>query len=388
MVTKWTVEEIKILEKASSKDTIPNIKGRERRYVRNKMLRLGLLNSRVWNNKDIEILKDAASKGIIPEIKGKSRASIKRRMYHLKLIKSKYWTDEEVAIIRNSQGKIPQIAGRTDYAVRLKMASLGLLKGRKWKNSELEILKNYSDIDGIIPQVPGRSKESVKLKLYRMGLKRTKVWSKEEIENLKRDKFHSNRSKSAIKSKMVRLGLVEVKPSRPEWPIEHINLLHDLHNQGKSARGVLKLKILPYSLNAIQKKLCRLGLAKKLKVVRLPMDVQERFKSFLLSNWAGKTPNDLMVLWNKANAKFPVNNRRVISNLVRLKIKISSVEVKRINGLRKREQEIISKNVASSGDLLEKIRRERIKLMRSRVEGNKDIWTGLECPELIEESLV
>jgi hypothetical protein len=388
MVMKWTAKEIKILERASSKDIVPDIKGREKRYVRNKMLSLKLLNSRIWNNKEIETLKDAASKGIIPEIKGKNQASIKRRMYRLKLIKSQYWTDEEVAIIQNNQGKIPQIAGRTDYAVKLKMASLGLMNSKKWKKSELEILKKYSDANGILPKVPGRSQESVKIKLYRMGLKRTKVWSKEEIENLKCGKVRSNRSKSAIKSKMIRLGMVETKPSRPEWPDQHISLLRDLHNQGKSAHGVFNLKVLPYTLNAIQKKLCRLGMAKKLKIVRFPMDIQERFKSFLLSNWAGKTPKDLMLLWNKANAKFSVNNRRVISNLVKLKIKISNVEVKRINGLRKREQEIISKNVASSSDLLEKIRRERIKLMRIRLEGNKDIWTGLESPELLEDSLV
>jgi hypothetical protein len=49
-----------------------------------------------------------------------------------------------------------------------------------------------------------------------------------------------------------------------------------------------------------------------------------------------------------------------------------------------REKESVlkkGKEHTSSKDLFEKIKAERIKLMMSRVEKNRDLWTGMETEE-------
>ena len=107
-----------------------------------------------------------------------------------------------------------------------------------------------------------------------------------------------------------------------------------------------------------------------------------RFNKFLLDNWKGKTPGELASIWNKENSRYRTNSVSVVHSLNSLKIKIPTEEIQGIKRLREKES-ILKKGEehASSKDLFEKIKAERIKLMMSRVEKNRDLWTGMETEE-------
>lgn len=185
---------------------------------------------------------------------------------------------------------------------------------------------------------------------------------------------------------MNRLNLRDKRESRPDWSEENLNKLKELRSQGYSAADISEMGIFGCSQNAIQKKLCRLGLVKKIKISKFPEEIRNKFKRFLLDNWRGKTPEDLADIWNVENAKYQTNVLRVVNYLTKLNIKIPYGEVQKIKNLRRKEQELNLSNKASAADLLERIRHERIKLMQDRVAKNRDIWTGLPS-EVPEETL-
>jgi hypothetical protein len=149
-----------------------------------------------------------------------------------------------------------------------------------------------------------------------------------------------------------------------------------MREQGLSAREIQKTGVFSFSVNAIQKQMCRLGLANKIKVFVFTKEIRQKFANFLTNNWEGKIPEDLVEIWNKENSRFPTNKRKVVSYLSRLKLKIPYGEVQRIKNLR-RKLEKIHNSVDTSTNTLEKIRQERVIVMRKRVEKGRDIWTGM-----------
>lgn len=222
--------------------------------------------------------------------------------------------------------------------------------------------------------------------MKRISTKSKKRWTTEEIELIKNKKSVPNRSFFAIRNKIAKMGMKKKREPRPRWTKENIDKLQQLAKEGKSAREICALEIFKnISQNAIQKQMCRMGLSKKLKVFKFPIEVKVKFEKFLQDHWEGKTPQDLEILWNKENARYPTNHRKVVAYLTRLNIKIPYYEVQKINNLRKKEQKIIAENKDSVKSLEEKIRLERIRLMRKRISKNKDLWTGIEIKENLEE---
>jgi hypothetical protein len=213
--------------------------------------------------------------------------------------------------------------------------------------------------------------------------KRT-VWSENEINQLKENGVVPKRTNNSIREKKNRLGLRSRRKSRPKWTKNNLEELKRLREKGLSARNIYNMGTFACSMNAIQKQMCRLGIVKKNNIFKFPINIRQKFSNFLLNNWEGKIPDDLVEIWNKENAKYPTNKRKVISYLIKLKIKIPYGEVQRIKNVRKKI-EIIHSSVDTSSNTLEKIRLERAKMMRKRIERGRDIWTGI-CSEITEEN--
>ena len=205
-------------------------------------------------------------------------------------------------------------------------------------------------------------------------------WSDVEIENIL--STVTNRTKNAIRVKKNRLGLRKKRKARDKWSKENVQKLQEFKKQGLSAQRIHLLGLFKQSKNAIQKKLCRIQLVKKNTISIFPMEIKQKFIRFLINQWAGKTPSDLMEIWNKENFKHMTNKRRVAAYLSKLNIKISCWEVQKINNLRKKELKICTSTTHDTPNIrMEKIRKERIELMKERMEKSINIWTGL-----VEES--
>ena len=207
-------------------------------------------------------------------------------------------------------------------------------------------------------------------------MKRKSRWSDSEMMELEEKGFVLERPKNSIRQKKTRLGLRVKCEHRKKWDHDQIEKLIEMRSQGLSARGIQKTGAFSFSVNAIQKQMCRLGLANKIKVFKFPKEIRQKFTNFLVANWEGKIPEDLVEVWNKENSRFPTNKRKVVSYLSRLKLKIPYGEVQRIKNLR-RKLEKIHNSVDTSTNTLEKIRQERVIMMRKRVERCRDIWTGM-----------
>jgi hypothetical protein len=207
-------------------------------------------------------------------------------------------------------------------------------------------------------------------------MKRKSKWSDSEVMELEEKGFVRDRTNNSIRQKKTRLGLRVKCEHRKKWDNDQIDKLKEMRVQGLTAREIQKTGVFSFSINAIQKQMCRLGLAKKIKAFKFPKEIRQRFANFLTDNWAGKIPEDLVEIWNKENAKFPTNKRKVVSYLSRLKLKIPYGEVQRIKNLR-RKLDKIHNSVDTSTNTLEKIRQERVIMMRKRVERGRDIWTGM-----------
>ena len=226
-----------------------------------------------------------------------------------------------------------------------------------------------------------RSPVAIANKIRELGLKtdrRYELWTQEEIELLKQGKPIGGRSAESINRKRISLGLHK-RPPRIRWPQQDINRLRQLCEQGHSALDIYKNQLLParYSINSIQKKMCRLGLAKKSKAkyMRFPEHIKFKFERFLKNNWKNKIPEELADMWNAENYDYQIGRRRVIRYLTLLNIKVSCYEVAKMKRLRAKEQKL--KDELDNSRLLDdSIKAERIKLMRDRYVSNKDIWSG------------
>jgi hypothetical protein len=258
---------------------------------------------------------------------------------------------------------------------------------RPWTQEEIELLVAKK-------KVPTRSKKSIRMKLVNLGLKKPKFkikphkkisWTAEEIELLKQNKNIPNRTKESIRNMMFRLNLMKKGEYKKPWKKKEEKLLKSLVKQSHTALTIFNMGVLPYSRNSIQKKMCYMGLAKKSPIRNiLSKEDRAKFKIFLQENYVGKTPQDLADLWNQKNNK-KVNKGRAIYHLANLKIKVSYGEVQRINHQKKKE-EIIKTSIHRNTKVMdENIRIVRMKMMRARVLQGKDIWTGLETTENIEE---
>jgi SOS response regulatory protein OraA/RecX len=214
-------------------------------------------------------------------------------------------------------------------------------------------------------------------------MKSSKKWSDAEMDGLKEKGFVPDRTANALRYMKNRLGLRTRRETRLPWTKEDIEKLRELIGKGFSARSIHKMGLLSFSVNAIQKQMCRLGLAKKMNVFKFSPEVKNKFKNFLAEQWEGKIPEDLVEIWNRENAKHPTNKGKVVSYLTLLKLKIPYGEVQKIKNLRKKIEKIQC-SVGTSANTLEKIRLERVNLMRQRAERSRDIWSGLPieiCPE-------
>lgn len=193
-------------------------------------------------------------------------------------------------------------------------------------------------------------------------------WTAEEIQLLKSGKNPPNRTPTAIKSMKRRLGMVKYKI--PKWTDEHKKNLVRLLGEGKSTKEISQ--ILPYTQRSVQKEIVR---------QRLPHASQVRFKeieklyfeNFLREKWQQRTPKELVELWNIDQGRNgrTVNERKVVVYLKKLGLKIPRDEVLKIVLMKKLEKECLQ-----SQDLT-KIRLRRIRIMRERMEKNRNIWTGM-----------
>ena len=265
---------------------------------------------------------------------------------------------------------------------------------RIWKQEELQILLDAKNKNNV--KVPSRSKKSIRRKLIELGLVQRsyttkkhskKRWTPEELKALyeAKDKFKinlPNRTRNSILAKLGQLKLIKRKKPRKPWLKKEDKLLLKLLKEGKSARDIFLLNVLPYSKNSIQKKICYMGLAEKQAPAQyFSKETNYFFKKFLQENWEGKTPEDLSNLWNEKNS-IKVCKRKVIYYLTRLKIKIPYGEVAKINNLRKKEQKI-KESLLSPKDLMESLRVNRAEIMRKRIAQNRDLWTGLPLSEAL-----
>lgn len=261
-----------------------------------------------------------------------------------------------------------------------------------WTKEEINVLLKAEDKDNIT--LPNRSAKSIRRKLIRMKLVKPafklkqrfskKAWTNEEIELLKNSKDPRNvkipgRSKNSICGMVIRLGLVDKKPARRPWNKKDENLLIRLTKQGKTPIEVVRMKVLPYSRNSIQKKLANFGLSKKIKFSE---NLKIKFKNFLKENYLGKTPRELVDLWNSEN-QIKVHKRKLCKYLAVYNLRLPEGETIKINNLKKKEIEIKkqeainpSKNKKDT-NLVEAIRKARVQFMIKRAEKNRNIWSGL-----------
>jgi hypothetical protein len=261
------------------------------------------------------------------------------------------------------------------------------MPNKPWTKSEVDLLLSKKN-------VPTRSKKSIRRKQIQLGLKKKKFtvtfhrkfkWSEEEIHALKNNLPLPNRSRQSIRTMMARLGLLEKNKPRRPWKKKDERLLVKLVGENKSLKKIFEMQLLPYSKNAIQKKLQSLGLTKKTEQKKFDKKNLQKFKDFLIKNWQGKTPDELLDIWNKQN-QISISKNKILYHLSALKIKISYGEVSKIKNLRKKEEIIKNKQHSSVKKMEEEIMTNRAKIMRERYLAGKDIWTGLKTDEWDKEN--
>lgn len=275
-----------------------------------------------------------------------------------------------------------------------------------WQKEEMQILLDAKNNDGTVKKnikISGRSKKSVRRQLVKLGLLKLnyktkkhnkKRWTHEELKVLHeaKDKLKiklPGRTKNSLLAKLGRLKLIERQKARKPWLKKQCALLSKLSKEGKSAKEIFLLSVLPYSKNSIQKKMRFMGFTKKQKPSKyFSKETIETFKKFLQDNWQNKTPEDLISLWNESSP-IETNRTKVIYHLTKLKIKIPYGEVGRIKRLRKKE-DVIKESKLPPKELIESLRVNRAEIMRKRILLNRDLWTGLPLTEdiEIEESIV
>lgn len=242
------------------------------------------------------------------------------------------------------------------------------MQGKAWTTEEINKLKSIV-IDNIPCVIEGRTPSAIKKKIQDLGLNKYIYANWSEL--------NSNQIKNIYRRR-----------PRLYWSDKDIKRLEKACSESHSARSIYKHKLLPehYTINAIQKKMCMLGLAKKLKKYK-KFDYMTRFIfiKFLEDNWVGNTPEELTYMWNNKYLTQPISKRRVIKYLTVLGKKVSYVEIGHIKRLKEYEKQI-RRNASNMplSEVVERIKAKRIELMARRFNANKDIWTGLENVELID----
>ena len=273
------------------------------------------------------------------------------------------------------------------------------MPNRPWNETELSILLSAKNKKNC--KIDSRSKKSIRRKLVQLGLVKPsfkvkkhnkRKWTKEELDLLINSKEHliKNRTKESIKRMKKRLNLITLGPCKKRWKKKEEKLLIKLCKEGKTPSEIRNMNILKYSRNSIQKKMGYLGLSKKMnKIEKIPKNILLEFKKFLQENWTGKTPEDLVEIWNSKNL-FKVNYRKVLYHLQALKIKIPYGEVAIIKNLRKKEEKIKCEqaNQKTTKSLLDSIRFARAEVMRKRMMKNRDIWSGIPVDATLLEDEV
>lgn len=200
-------------------------------------------------------------------------------------------------------------------------------------------------------------------------------WTEEEIRIALTGGVPVGRSKSSARRVLAEIGAIKRRKPRPNWKPDHLELLARMRDGGMSAEQIHRSGSLPQSLNAIQKKLGRMGLTQRLQILKFNGYQREQFRLFLKKHWEGKTPQDLTDLWNERNPRLKVNKRRTISYLMQMEIKIPYGEVQKINHMRRKAAAAIVSG-SSPQQIADSIRNSRAELMRRRLELGRDLWTG------------
>lgn len=206
-------------------------------------------------------------------------------------------------------------------------------------------------------------------------------WTKEEYELLRTTGTVPGKSLTAIRRVQLKLGLRKKCDPRRPWTAEAEQQLISLFNQGLSAIQIAKQRLMPFTQTAIQKKLCRLGLAQKCPMFKFSPAWQDRLKEFLKANWVGKTPAELADMWSKQYPTRAINAKRAAAYLRRLNLKVCYGEVQRMHNQKRREAKILKNQNLPLDKQLEQIRLSRAEFMRGRLERSRDIWTGMSVPE-------
>lgn len=394
---RWTKEQIDQL-KNCQEEGVPNIEGKSPNAVYRKMRSLGLhiqCKQPSWTKEELDIISSCDGK-FVPEIKGRTAKAIRAKMNQMGIYdplgkKLLSWTKQEVDIlqrhIKDKKKGIPNIKGRSRDAIHKKMNSLGLkiIHSKNWTKEEIEHLKQLFH-QGLELKLNNRSKRAVQAKVRELNLKKDRLyeqWTEEEINLLKNNKHVPGRSKRSINRKRIDLGLLKRKP-RKSWTLKNEIILKKYVKEGYSASQILNIEVLPkkFSRTSIQKKICRMNLAKKMSSYKKFSEHNKMlFENFLKKNWQNKLPQELADQWNELYPKEKISYKRVIRYLSKLKIKVSSYEMGKIRRQKEKENNLSSVEFRSSKKFDEKIRSHRVELMRKRFEKSKNIWNGLEMKD-------
>lgn len=259
-----------------------------------------------------------------------------------------------------------------------------------WTKEEVDVLLNAEDKKKIT--LPNRSAKSIRRKLIGLKLVKPafklskkfskKAWTNEEIELFKNSKDPRNvkipgRSKNSIVCMAIRLGITDKKPARRPWSKKDEKILLELTKQGKTPIEIFRMKVLSYSRTSMQKKLANFGFSKKIK---FSSDLKIKFKNFLKENYLGKTPRELVDLWNSEN-QVKTHKRKICKYLSVYNLRLPSGETIKINNLKKKEGEIKKQEAINSNrrdiSFVEAIRKARVQFMIKRAKKNRNIWSGL-----------
>ncbi len=149
-----------------------------------------------------------------------------------------------------------------------------------------------------------------------------------------------NRTHTSVSIKSRRMGLAGDGVSRDEWTDEDIEILHSCCQSGMTATKIHESGKINRSMTAIQKKMCRIGLSKKMdSFVKLTERTLGLLEGFLVNRWETMTPKEMVGDWNsKFNTK--INRRKVIYHLTKLGIKKPQGEILKMSMARKRENNV------------------------------------------------
>lgn len=402
MNKKWSKEQIEELTKHQG-EGLPKIDGKSENAIYRKMRSLGLqikCKQPHWTEEELNLLRSCDG-SYTPVIEGRTSRAIRYKMNKMGIYdpsRPSEWSEEEIGILKehslNKMKGVPKVKGRTKDAILKKIQDLNLEffksnicgKHVAWTKGEISKVKLIAQGHNIT--IKNRSKASIQRKIRELNLKQNRIyeqWTAEEIKLLKENRPVPGRSRKSIDRKRIDLGLFKRKP-RKSWTLKNERKLKKLVREGYSALQILEMGVLPkkFTRDSIQKKICRLNLAKKMtSYKRFSEHTQLLFESFLKENWENKIPQELADQWNELYPKEKIGHRRVIRYLSKLNIKVSSYEMANIRRQKEKEKKIIESagDFSSTKKFNERIRADRVELMRKRFERKKNIWTGQDMQE-------